>query len=103
MATKKVVASKKDVVVKEDEIREVTKKNTVRILIHKTAGDQGSNSVQVGVNGKLWLIQRGEEVEVPVSVERALHDAVSYDVGYDPATHSNPVSRVQAYPYSIVG
>ena len=97
------MANRKEVAVKEDDIRSVTKKNTVRILVHKTAGDQGSNSVQVGVNGKMWLIQRGEEVEVPISVERALHDAVSFDVGYDPITHSNPISRVQAYPYSIVG
>jgi hypothetical protein len=97
------MATKKAVAVKEDEFKDVTKKNTVRILIHKTAGDQNSDSVQVGVNGKMWLIQRGKEVEVPRSVEQALHDAVSYDVGYDPSTQSNPVTRVQAYPYSIVG
>jgi len=93
----------KSVAKKEAEFRDVAKKDTVRLLIHKTMGDQGQQFVPVGVNGKQWLIKRGEEVEVPRGVAEALKDAVRYEVGYDQADQSTPIREVQAYPYSVVG
>jgi len=98
MATKSKAVS-----VKEDPVREVTRKETVRVLIHKTANDQGQDTVSIGVNGKVWLLKRGEEIEVPPGVASALKDAVRYEVGYDPSNHSTPVNEVQSYPFSIVG
>jgi hypothetical protein len=93
----------KAVAKKDTEFKEVTKKDTVRVLIHKTMGDQGQQFVPVGVNGKQWLIRRGEEVDVPPSVAEALKCAVRYEVGYDQRDHSTPIREMQAYPFSIVG
>jgi hypothetical protein len=101
MATKKEAVVVKD---KEIPFKEVTEsEKSITIVIHKQSGDTGSTDVQVGVNGKTWLIKRGLEVVVPVYVEEALRHAVQYEMGYDPENHSTPINEVLTYPYSVVG
>lgn len=58
------------------------KKVTIRLPLTRTEKDD----VFVGVNGKTWLIKRGEEVEVPISVaevlrnkERMLSEAMAFE------------------------
>lgn len=43
---------------------ESERKGLVKLVIPAVPGDKNEN-VQIGVNGKTWLIPRGEEVEVP--------------------------------------
>lgn len=48
----------------------VAKEKTVKIKIPLTRTEK--NDVFVGVNGRTWLIKRGEEVEVPECVAEVL-------------------------------
>lgn len=63
---------------------EVTKEKKVKIRLPLTRTEK--NDVLVGVNGKTWLIKRGEEVEVPECVaevlkhkEEMLTEAMAYE------------------------
>ncbi len=53
------------------EVKNTEKK--VKIKIPLTRGE--SDDVYVGVNGKTYLIKRGEEVEVPESVVEVLNNS----------------------------
>lgn len=48
----------------------VVKEKTVKIRLPLTRTEK--NDVLVGVNGRTWLIKRGEEVEVPECVAEVL-------------------------------
>ena len=48
----------------------VAKEKTVKIKLPLTRTEK--NDVFVGVNGRTWLIKRGEEVEVPECVAEVL-------------------------------
>lgn len=48
----------------------VAKEKTVKIRLPLTRTEK--NDVLVGVNGRTWLIKRGEEVEVPECVAEVL-------------------------------
>jgi len=60
--------------------------------------DQDKQPVPVGVNGKTWLIQRGEKVIVPKRVVDNLSNAVQFN--YDPATMKR--TDIQSYPFQIL-
>lgn len=49
-------------------------KNTVKIRLYKD-NDKYKDDVQVIINGKVYLIQRGKEVEVPEAVAEVLENA----------------------------
>lgn len=80
----------------------------VKIHIMKLDGDTGNDDVYVGVNGKGYLIKRGEDVDVPVEVVEVLKNAVEtrYHEQRDP-DKPNKVALVRrdvhSYPFSIVG
>lgn len=48
----------------------VAKEKTVKIRLPLTRTEK--NDVLVGVNGRTWLIKRGEDVEVPICVAEVL-------------------------------
>ena len=82
---------------------DVSKKDDDRItiVIHKTDNDTGSPLVSVGLNGRNYIIKRGEEVSVPPGVVHILRNAIK-DV-YAPDGKGNPIKReVMAYPFSVV-
>jgi len=54
--------------------------------------------VQVGVNGKMFVIKRGEKVVVPASVVEVLNNAVRYE--YDPSDMAR--TEVLSYPFQII-
>jgi|GEM_PF-1396058 len=60
--------------------------------------DQDKQPVQVGVNGKTHVIQRGKKVVVPGSVVEILQNAVQYQ--YDPNTMER--TEVLSYPFQIL-
>ncbi len=74
---------------------------TVKIMIHKTENDTGSIQVPVSVQGKTWLIKRGHEVEVPVSVVEVLKNAIKEIYEFDGDEIRS--KEVPAYPFSVVG
>ncbi len=75
----------------------------INIGIQEEAG--GNDPVPVGVNGKIMLIPRGKDVDIPESYLEALQHAVTYK--YDSLPDGmgiNPVPReVQLYPFQIRG
>lgn len=60
--------------------------------------DQDKQAVPVGVNGKTWLIKRGEKVIVPECVVENLRNAVQFQ--YDPATMER--TEVMSYPFQVL-
>lgn len=68
-----------------------------RVIIQ--SNDQDKQPVQVFVNGKSYVIVRGEEVVVPASVVEVLRNAVQHH--YDQKTMKE--SKVLAYPFSVMG
>jgi len=89
-------ASKGDATGATDMTDESTPEKRFEIII--ATHDQDKQPVPVGVNGKIWLIQRGKKVIVPASVIGVLNTATQYQ--YDPQTMER--SEVQSYPFQIV-
>lgn len=80
----------------------------IAIVIHKTGEQGGDRAVPVGVNGRMYLIKRGEEVRVPAAVVEVLKNAVEtkYEWRPDPTKPNGGemVARdAQAYPFSVLG
>ncbi|TDX29102.1 hypothetical protein DFO67_108146 [Modicisalibacter xianhensis] len=73
------------------------KSKRYRIIV--ATHDQDKQPVQVGVNGRPYVIQRGKEVIVPESVVEVLRNAVQHV--YDPVTMEE--NQVMAYPFQILG
>lgn len=74
----------------------LAKEKRFEIVIQTDGKDK--QPVPVGVNGKMWAIQRGKKVVVPQSVIEVLRNAVRYE--YDPKDMSR--TEVLAYPFQIV-
>jgi len=92
----------------EDLPQQVQKKNRLTIMIHKTGEKSGDRDVPVGVNGKVFLIKRGIEVEVPRSVVEVLKNAKETRWEWVPSNNhpqgGELVSReALSYPFSVVG
>ncbi len=75
----------------------------VRIHINVTEDVGGDRPVQVGVNGKIMLIPRGKDVDIPERFYHVLTHAISYK--YDPLPDGgiNPKPRkVPLYPHQVL-
>lgn len=72
------------------------KEKRYEIVIQTDGNDK--QPVPVGVNGKMWVIQRGKNVIVPASVIGVLKNAVRYE--YDPKDMKR--TEVLAYPFQVV-
>lgn len=70
------------------------------IHIHKSSDDTGADQVFVSVNGKSFLIKRGEDVEVPEPVVEVLKNAVETH-GYQDRDGNYHTREVQAYPFMV--
>jgi len=81
---------------------EPIKEVRIKIIIHKTENDSGANNVPISVNGRTFLINRGEEVSVPESVVDVLNNAVREIFKYNDDTGEMASKEVQAYPFSII-
>jgi len=75
----------------------------INIGIQEEAG--GNDPVAVGVNGRIMLIPRGRDVDIPERFLEALQHAVTYKYDNLPdGMGINPVPReVQLYPFQIKG
>lgn len=79
------------------------KTRRVRILIAQEEGPMGSDPVPVGVNGRLMLVPRGEEVSIPEPYFEVLRNAVT--LRYDPQDGGGmkPPRQVPLYPMNVLG
>ncbi|RME56465.1 hypothetical protein D6779_10575 [Candidatus Parcubacteria bacterium] len=105
--TEKLRARLLGVDVSVDERKEGTTgkgENRVRIVIQQS--DEDSTDVFVGVNGRHYLIQRGEEVMVPEHVVEVLRNAKRkvYRTHVDRSTGETTLEEreVLAYPFQIL-
>jgi len=80
--------------------KDIDSNRKVSLTIHKTDGDTGSTHVPVSVNGKTWLIKRGETVEVPAFVVEVLRNAVKEIYVQDSVQKEIIRREVPSYPFS---
>ncbi len=86
-----------------EEQKKPVKEATVKINIHVTEEAGGTEPVQVGVNGRIMLIPRDRDVDIPVSYFEVLDHAVAHKYEMLPDGGMNPVARkVHLYPCQIV-
>lgn len=79
------------------------KKGLVKIHIQLTEDPGGDEPVPVGVNGKVMLIPRGKDVEVPHAYFEVLSNAIAHKYDPMPGGGINPVPRaVPLYPFQRV-
>ncbi len=80
---------------------DLSHEKTVKIVIHKSETDPKSKVVPVSINGKTWLIKRGEQVDVPLSVLEVLKNASKDTYAQD--DNGELVKRVvPSYPFSVL-
>jgi hypothetical protein len=72
-----------------------TKRKMLEITIQADSRDK--QPVQVGLNGRLYVIKRGEKVTVPAPVVKILENAKRHE--YDPYTMKRTI--VPAYPFMV--
>lgn len=84
----------------EKSLADIDSEKKVSLLIHKTEGDTGSTHVPVSINGKTWLIRRGENVSVPKYVVEVLKNAVKDIYVQDDVLKTIVKREVPAYPFS---
>lgn len=77
--------------------------NKVKIIIQRTEEPGGDEPVPVGVNGKIMLVPRGEEVEIPYAYYDVLKNSIKHIYESYPEGGLNPVPRkVSAFPFQRV-
>lgn len=74
----------------------------VTIQINNQPGPGGKEHVPVGVNGKVYLIKRGEPVKVPIEVVHVLENAKT--TAYDRGPNGEPINPtdVLKHPFSVL-
>ncbi|MGS2743605.1 hypothetical protein ACU6TU_08410 [Halomonas sp. LS-001] len=72
-----------------------TKRKRFEITIHQDSNDK--QPVQVGVNGRMYVMKRGVKVTVPDTVVHVLENATRFE--YDPRTMQR--SEITAYPFTV--
>ncbi len=80
-----------------------TASGMVRLILGVTEEAGGNDPVPVGVNGKVMLIPRGIECEIPERYFEVLQHAVTHK--YDPLPDGgmNPIPRkVPLYPFQVI-
>ena len=75
----------------------------VRLILGVTEEAGGADDVQVGVNGKVMLVPRGKEIEIPEAYFESLAHAVTHKYDALPDGGMNPIPRkVQLYPFQVL-
>lgn len=75
----------------------------VRLIIHVTEEAGGSDPIQLGVNGKIMLVPRGKEVEIPKRFYEVLCHAITHKYESMPDGGMDPIPReVSLYPFQRV-
>lgn len=76
----------------------------IKIIIQRTDEPGGDEPVPLGVNGRVMLVPRGEEVEIPTAYFEVLKNAVTHRYEALKEGGLNPVPReVPMYPFQRIG
>ncbi len=79
------------------------KEGYVRIKIHITEEAGGDEAVQVSVEGKLMLVTRDKEVDIPYAYYDVLSHAIAHRYEMLPGGGMNPIPReVMLYPFQVI-
>jgi len=74
-----------------------------RIILQETDDSDGMEPVPVGVNGKIMLVPRGKEVDIPEAYYHVLCNAITHKFDALPDGGINPDPRkVPLYPFQLV-
>jgi len=74
----------------------------IRIMINQQEGPDGKFDVSLGVNGKVLLIKRGAEVEIPEEYFFVLRDAKIDQLVRNPGEEEQIIT-IARYSYNILG
>lgn len=64
-------------------------------------GEIYSRDKEVGVNGVVWLLQRGKRISIPLRVFLALEAAVKDSITHDKNTGEVHSTKVKSVPYNV--
>lgn len=78
------------------------KQRKVRVMINQQDGPDGKFDVTLGVNGKVLLIKRGEEVEIPEEYFFVLRDAKIDQLVRNPGEEEQVIT-MSRYSYNVLG
>jgi hypothetical protein len=74
----------------------------IKVLVHRGEGAQGKKPIEVGVNGKVMLIPRGEECDIPRKYFEVIKNAVQEIITQDTETGDRETHKAPLYPYSVI-
>lgn len=78
------------------------KQKKIRVMINQQDGPDGKFDVPIGVNGKVLLIKRGEEVEIPEEYFFVLRDAKVEQLVRNPGEEEQ-VLTMSRFSYNVLG
>ena len=79
-----------------------SKSDMVRLILSEQSGAGGDRPVPVGVNGKIMLIPRGEEVEIPRSYFEVLKAAQTQITNQESEHGILKTRDVSSYPFQLL-
>jgi len=74
----------------------------IRVMINQQDGPDGKFDVPLGVNGKVLLIKRGAEVEIPEEYYFVLRDAKIAQLVRNPGEEEQIIT-IARYSYNVLG
>lgn len=82
-----------------------TGEGKVRLMINRTEEPGGDEPVPIGVNGRIMLVPRGEEVEIPRPYFLVLRNAIKhvYDMHPNGKELLEKPREVPMYPFQVFG
>jgi hypothetical protein len=83
---------------KQDAIN-LEKEERVKVMIHPSGGEDGGSDVAIGINGRVILVQRGQEVEIGVSYVKQLENC-KYTIYTKDAENHEIARDVLRFPMS---
>jgi len=78
------------------------KQKKIRVMINQQDGPDGKFDVPIGVNGKVLLIKRGEEVEIPEEYFFVLRDAKVDQLVRNPGEEEQIIT-MSRFSYNVLG
>lgn len=73
-----------------------------RVIINTQEGFDGKDDVKLGVNGRVFLVKRGHEVELPESYLGVLKDAKITQISKDDEGNEQIID-IPRFSYNILG
>lgn len=93
---------------KEDAAVDVTedveeKEKKYRVILHEQQNTDNSHQQFFGVNGKSYLLRRGEEATIPASVLEILRNSIYTFIDKNPETGDETERKVPRFSFTVLG